>query len=413
MINNFEEIKEIAVLVGIVTDDSEDTSSDISLEELYELAKTAGAEVVGRVLQNRKAPDAKTFVGEGKLLEIKELCEANEANLLIFDHELSGSQQRNIEEATGLKAVDRTTLILDIFAKRAVTGEGKLQVELAQLKYLLPRLVGLGTVLSRLGGGIGTRGPGETKLETDRRHIRRRITALEHEIKEMAGHRELLRNKRVKNSVKTVAIVGYTNAGKTTLLNCLTGENLFAEDKLFATLDITSRGVTLPDTRQAIFIDTVGFIRKLPHNLVKAFKSTLEEAKYANLILNVIDISDSNYKEHIEVTEQILRELGCADIPYLKVYNKCERQDLSGLSDGVCISAKLGEGIEGLLLKVAEMLNLEQIKITVKIPYDKANLTASLREDSNLTNEEFLDDGVLCTAYVDKKSYYKYEDYRQ
>ena len=345
----FENIQkpETAVLVGV---DLGEYDCEASLDELEELAKTAGAEVEARVTQRRETPDSATFIGSGRLKEIKNFCADNDVDLLIFDSELTPSQQRNIEDITDVRVVDRTQLILDIFAARARSGEGKLQVELAQLKYLLPRLGGKGTSMSRLGGGIGTRGPGETKLESDRRHIRRRIKNLEDGLEALSRRRKLARERREKDEVETVAIVGYTNAGKSTLMNALTQAGVLAEDKLFATLDPTSRALTLPDGRRVMLIDTVGFIRRLPHGLVEAFKSTLEEAASATLILNVCDASSPDCAEHLEVTNRLLEELGCKGKPIIAVFNKCDAApDLSWLSAGlhsVKISALTGQAFK-------------------------------------------------------------------
>ena len=309
---------EVAVLVCV---DFDQYDPESSLDELEELAKTAGAQVIARMTQKRDKPDNATYIGSGKLEELKSFCEDNEVDLLIFDAELSPSQTRNIEDETGVRVVDRTTLILDIFAGRAVSGEGKLQVELAQLKYSLPRLTGKGIQLSRLGGGIGTRGPGETKLESDRRHIRRRISTLEEQLEGLEKRRGNLRSRRAKDGIQTVAIVGYTNAGKSTLMNTLTEAGVLAEDKLFATLDPTSRGLDLPDGRRVMLIDTVGLIRRLPHHLVEAFKSTLEEAASATVILNVCDASSDECAEHLRVTADLLTELGCMNKPIISVMN--------------------------------------------------------------------------------------------
>ena len=292
----YNDAPEVAVLVGI---DMGTYDAEVSIDELEELARTAGAVVSARVIQKRDKPDTATYIGSGRILEVKEYCENNDVDLLIFDCELSPSQQRNIENETNIRVIDRTMLILDIFAARARSGEGKIQVELAQLKYSLPRLGGKGKELSRLGGGIGTRGPGETKLESDRRHIRRRIQSLEEDLAEIAKRREQLRHRREKDGVETIAIIGYTNAGKSTLMNALTQAGVLAENKLFATLDPTSRALTLPDGREVMLIDTVGLIRRLPHHLVEAFKSTLEEAANATAILNVCDASDPHCGEHL------------------------------------------------------------------------------------------------------------------
>ncbi|MFY9379027.1 MAG: GTPase HflX, partial [Acutalibacteraceae bacterium] len=332
---------ENAILVSV---DTGDFDAQVSIDELEELAKTAGAQVVAKVIQKRDKPDAAIYVGTGRLEEIRELGVANDADLLIFDAELSPSQQRNIEKYTDIRVVDRTTLILDIFAARAKSREGKLQVELAQLKYTLPRLSGKGIELSRLGGGIGTRGPGESKLESDRRHIRRRIDSLTQELKEVEKRRNDLRTRRVKDGVETVVIVGYTNAGKSTLMNQLTDAGVLAQDKLFATLDPTARALVLPSGRKVMLIDTVGLVKRLPHRLVEAFKSTLEEASMADVILNVCDASSVEFKEHLEVTERLLDDLGANGKPMISILNKCDlvdfSDDFSSIGKCVPISAK-------------------------------------------------------------------------
>ena len=319
--NERNERKERVILCSV---DTGKFDANISIDELEELARTAGAEVIAKVIQVRPSPDAALFLGVGKLEEIKELYQYQEIDTLIFDDELTPSQQRNIEKFTGFRVVDRTTLILDIFASRARSKEGKLQVELAQLKYMLPRLGGQGHVLSRLGGGIGTRGPGESKLESDRRHIRRRIDSISNELKEVEKHRNLMRRRREKDGVQTVVIVGYTNAGKSTLMNRLSDAGVLAEDMLFATLDPTSRALELPSGRSVMLIDTVGLVRRLPHNLVEAFKSTLEEAACADVILNVCDASSGECAEHLKVTEDLLRELGAIGKPVVSVMNKAD-----------------------------------------------------------------------------------------
>lgn len=410
----FENIQkpECAVLVGI---DSGEYDCEVSLDELEELAKTAGAEVCARVTQKRDTPDGATYIGSGRLQEIKDFCSDNEVDLLIFDGELTPSQQRNVEDATNVRVVDRTQLILDIFAARARSGEGKLQVELAQLKYLLPRLGGKGTSMSRLGGGIGTRGPGETKLESDRRHIRRRIKNLEDGLDALTKRRRLARERREKDEVETVAIVGYTNAGKSTLMNTLTQAGVLAEDKLFATLDPTSRALTLPDGRRVMLIDTVGFIRRLPHGLVEAFKSTLEEAASATLILNVCDASSPDCAEHLEVTNRLLEELGCKDKPIIAVFNKCDvAPEISSLSVGlhsVKISALSGEGLDSLLNEIQKALPPTRKKVTLLLPYSMGSDAAVLRQRGALESEEYRPDGLLMTVTADVKLLEKYKDY--
>ncbi len=409
-----DEIKEIAVLAGIVSSSRDVTYSDDStIDELAELAASAGAEVVAKVLQPKDAPDVATYLGKGKIEELTELCKNLEANLIIFDDELSASQRNNIEDLTGVRVTDRTTLILDIFAARAMSAEGKLQVELAQLKYILPRLMGIGKSLSRLGAGIGTRGPGETKLETDRRHIRSHISKIQSQLKEVEKRRSYMRERRKKDGFQTVALVGYTNAGKSTLLNYLTDAGVLAEDKLFATLDPTARALTLPDGREVILIDTVGFIRKLPHHLVSAFKSTLEETQYASLILNVVDYSNGEYLEHLKVSENLLAELGCSDIPVLNVFNKCDRVDADTKTSGknVYISAKDGTNMDELLRMICTHLPVTKRRMNLLIPYAAAGLTAQLREDGVIINEEYAENGVKITVDVEQKAVYKYEQY--
>ncbi len=390
------EIKpERAVLAGA---DTGEYNIDSSFDELTELAKTAGAEVVARFSQRREKPDAATFIGSGRLAELKLFCENNEIDLLIFDCELTPSQQRNIENETDVRVVDRTTLILDIFAAHARSGEGKLQVEIAQLKYSLPRLGGKGTSLSRLGGGIGTRGPGETKLETDRRHIRRRIKSLEDELSELKKRRGMLRERRHKDGVLTVAIVGYTNAGKSTLMNALTQAGVLAEDKLFVTLDPTSRALTLPSGRKVMLVDTVGLIRRLPHHLVEAFLSTLEEAAAADLILNVCDASSDECSEHLSVTDELLTELGCAGKPVICVLNKCDLvtgiSDLPVIGKNVMISALTGEGLEGLLAEIDKELPPTRRQAELLFPYSMSGDVAKLRRDGVVHSEEFREDGI-------------------
>ncbi len=403
---------ESALLVGV---DSGDFDCEESLSELAELAKTAGAEVQAKVTQKREKPDAATYIGRGRLEEIKDFCRDNETDLLIFDTELTPSQQRNIEDITGIRVIDRTELILDIFAARARSGEGKLQVELAQLKYSLPRLGGKGTSLSRLGGGIGTRGPGETKLETDRRHIRRRIKSLEDDLEALSKRRRIARARREKDGTQTVAIVGYTNAGKSTLMNTLTQAGVLAEDKLFATLDPTARALTLPDGRRVMLIDTVGFIRRLPHGLVEAFKSTLEEASTATLILNVCDASSPECAEHLDVTNRLLDELGCSGKPIIAVFNKCDvAPDIGWLSAGlrsVKISALNGEGLDLLLEEIVKALPPTRKKVSLLLPYSMGSDAALLRSDGAVEKEEYREDGLFMTVTADINLLDKYKDY--
>lgn len=402
---------EVAVLVSI---DTGLYDAEVSMDELEELARTAGAVVAAKIIQKRDKPDTATYVGSGRLEEIKSFTEANDVDLLIFDGELTPSQQRNIEDETDVRVIDRTTLILDIFAARARSNEGKIQVELAQLKYSLPRLGGKGTQMSRLGGGIGTRGPGESKLESDRRHIRRRIQSLQEELVQIAKRRENLRTRREKDGVETVAIVGYTNAGKSTLMNTLTNAGVLAENKLFATLDPTSRALTLPDGRTVMLIDTVGLVRRLPHQLVDAFRSTLEEAANATVILNICDASDEHCTEHLNVTMNLLAALGCADKPIISVLNKC---DLCGGSfvlpaqgEFVMISAKTGEGIGNLLAKIQLSLPLTRKKAELLIPYSDGGLVNYIREEGVMLKEDYRSDGIYVKAVVDVRFLDKHQD---
>lgn len=390
-----------AILIGA---DTGEYDAESSMDELSELAKTAGAEELAKVLQKREAYEPATVIGEGKLAEVKELCGSLGAELLIFDCELTASQIRNVEDETDVRVIDRTMLILDIFAGRAVSREGKLQVELAQLKYRLPRLMGIGASLSRLGGGIGTRGPGETQLETDRRHIRRRIDKLSAELKELQERRGYARDRRKKDSVQVGAIVGYTNAGKSTLLNLLTGADVLAEDKLFATLDPTSRAIELPDGRSLLLVDTVGLIRRLPHHLVEAFKSTLEEAACADIIIHVCDVSDPEAAEKADVTLKTLADLGAAEIPVVTVLNKCDllTENIPEDDSTVKISAKKAQGIDRLLKVVAANLPETAKRMKLLLPYDKAGFTAKLRENGKVFNEEYTETGVLVDALVDQ-----------
>lgn len=400
-----------AILIGA---DTGEYDAESSMDELAELAQTAGAEELARVIQKREAYEAATVIGEGKLAEVKELCGSLGAELLIFDCELTASQIRNVEDETDIRVIDRTMLILDIFAGRAVSREGKLQVELAQLKYRLPRLMGIGASLSRLGGGIGTRGPGETQLETDRRHIRRRIDKLSAELKELEERRGFTRTRRKKDSVQVGAIVGYTNAGKSTLLNLLTGAGVLAEDKLFATLDPTARSIELPDGRSLLLIDTVGLIRRLPHHLVEAFKSTLEEAASADIIIHVCDAADPEAAEKADVTLKTLADLGAAEIPVVTVLNKCDllNEHIPEDSTTVKISAKNNQGIDRLLQVIAANLLETAKRMKLLLPYDKAGYSAKLRENGKVFSEEYTENGVLVDALVDQMLITQMEQYR-
>lgn len=410
MENQTEKEIDNVIICGLHTgsrDYLNDTTEE-SMRELAELVDTAGGEVVAEMVQNRPVPDSGTYFGEGKLEELKTATESLPANLVVFDDELSPIQLRNINEYLGVRVLDRSMLILDIFAMRARSGEGKLQVELAQLKYQLPRLRGMGLELSRTGGGIGTRGPGETQLETDRRHIRTRIAALEAEIREIKKHRGLLRSRREKDGIITAALVGYTNAGKSTLLNRLTDAGVFAENKLFATLDTTSRAITLEDNRKIILIDTVGFIRKLPHYLIEAFKSTLEEAVSADFLLHVIDVSAPEADNQIKVVEQVLNEIGAGGKPTVNVYNKCDAipdyVPMSG-KNGVFISAKTGKGISELIESIADTAPGKKIKCNLIIPYSEGGVMNILHSTEKVLKEEYTADGILVTALIDNAVY--------
>ena len=398
----------------LVSADTGDYDSEVSMDELSELARTAGAEELARVIQKRDSYESATVIGEGKLEEVKELCGTLGAELLIFDCELTASQIRNIEEITDVRVIDRTMLILDIFAGRAVSREGKLQVELAQLRYRLPRLMGIGASLSRLGGGIGTRGPGETQLETDRRHIRRRIDKLSAELKELEERRGYTRQRRKKDSVQVGAIVGYTNAGKSTLLNLLTGSDVLAEDKLFATLDPTSRAIELPDGRNLLMVDTVGLIRRLPHHLVEAFKSTLEEAACADIIIHVCDASDPDAAEKADVTLKTLADLGAAEIPVVTVLNKCDKleENIPENDSTVKISALKAQGIDKLLETIARNLPETAKRMKLLLPYDKGGLTAVIRENGKIFSEEYTENGILIDALVDKLNIKQMSEYQ-
>lgn len=394
-----------------------DDTTDESVRELGDLVETAGGEVCGTFIQNRPELEAATYMGEGKLDELCAAVREYRADAVVFDDELSPVQLRNISDILGIKVLDRSMLILDIFAMRAKSGEGKLQVELAQLKYRLPRLRGMGVQMSRTGGGIGTRGPGETRLETDRRHIHRRISSLEADIKEMKKHRELIRTRRKKDGVITAALVGYTNAGKSTLLNTLTDADVLAENKLFATLDPTSRSITLEDKRQILLVDTVGFIRKLPHHLIEAFKSTLEEAVVADLLLHVIDSSSPECADQIAVVEDTLADIGALGKPVIGVYNKC---DLA--PDALCenhyktrvhISARKKINIGSLIDAIAETAPGKKREITVLIPYSDGALINEIHEQQKVIGEEYTPDGTRLTLLCDAAMFSRLRIYEE
>lgn len=404
-----EELEEKVILVGVSLQDEKETEE--SLEELKELADTAGAVTVGKVIQNRESIHPGTYIGSGKILEVKLLVEETGATGIICDDELSPAQIRNLEQELECKVMDRTLLILDIFAGRATTSEGKIQVELAQLQYRLARLVGLGRSLSRLGGGIGTRGPGEKKLEMDRRLVKDRIAQLRRELKEVTRHRELIRERRKKNQVPVVAIVGYTNAGKSTLLNTMTQAGVLEEDKLFATLDPTTRTLELESGQEILLTDTVGFIRKLPHHLVEAFKSTLEEAKYADMILHVVDASNPQMDKQMHVVYETLRQLGVENKTIITLFNKqdrlTERQSQRDFkADYVLnISAKTGEGLTELKNKLEDILTEHQILIERLYSYTEAGKIQLIRKYGQLLEEEYRDDGIYVRAYVPQDIY--------
>ena len=408
---------ERAVLVGLSCPsfNADQDADERTMDELRALAETAGAEAVAMTLQRRPAPDARTFIGEGKAEEVKQLAEMNDASLILFDNELSPSQMSNLEELTGRTVLDRSALILDIFAQRARTGEGKLQVELAQYQYILPRLAGMGKAMSRLGGGIGTRGPGETKLETDRRHIRRRIESLKEELSDLEKHRQMLRSRRKKDGVITCAIVGYTNAGKSTLMNCLTDAGVLAQDKLFATLDPTSRALKLPSGVTVMMIDTVGLVRRLPHHLVEAFRSTLEEAAQSDIILNVCDASSDEARTHMQVTTDLLESLGCGDTPIITVLNKCDLLDETMLAQDfkacVRISAKNGTGIDELLNAIENNLPVRMKRVKILLPFAQAGLANKIRNKGTLIYEEYVAEGLSVEAVVDEALYAKLAKY--
>ena len=397
----------------LVEADTGDYDAEASLAELFELAESAGAQPVASITQKLRHIDPATCVGTGKLEEIKDYCEREDIDLIIFDLELSPVQIRNIEAATDVRVIDRTMLILDIFALRARSREGKLQVELAQLKYMMPRLTGKGIEMSRLGGGIGTRGPGESKLETDRRHIKRKMETLKEQLRDVEEHRRQLRSRRSKDNIITVAIVGYTNAGKSTLMNTLTDAGVLSEDKLFATLDPTSRALKLPCGVSVMLIDTVGLVRRLPHHLVEAFKSTLEEAAQADIILNVCDASSEESRLHLEVTRDLLASLSSLDKPIIPVLNKCDllTDNMSGISGAVHISAKYGTGIAELLTAIEENLPKKLKRVKLLLPFDKAGIAAKLRQTAVLHSEAYTAEGVEIEVTLDEIQYARLRDY--
>ena len=411
-----QHIQERAVLVGLNADcfTKEQTATDETLEELEALLETAGGFCTGKILQNRHTPDSHSFIGEGKAQEVRMLVEATASTMVVFDNELSPGNIRALEEIIGVTVLDRSALILDIFAQRAKTKEGRLQVELAQYKYLLPRLSGMGKSLSRQGGGIGTRGPGETKLETDRRHIRERISRLESEIQQVRQTRAIQRERRMKNSVPVVAIVGYTNAGKSTLLNHLTDAGIPANNRLFDTLDTTSRQLNVSDNLDVILTDTVGFIAKLPHHLVDAFRATLEELEYADLLLHVIDASDPNRQEHIAVVDKLISKLSRPGTPVLQCYNKADLVDKTDIpigEDVVAISAKRGYGMEQLKAAMERMLLDSLHHIVVLLPYSMGGQLDMLHNNAQVLSTDYTAEGIQVETIVDDILYGRLKQY--
>ena len=417
MENNFEaNVAERAVLVGLNADcfTKEQTATDETLEELEALLETAGGFCTGKVLQNRHTPDAHSFIGEGKAQEVRMLVEFTQSTMVVFDNELSPGHIRALEELLGVTVLDRSALILDIFAQRAKTKEGRLQVELAQYKYLLPRLTGMGKSLSRQGGGIGTRGPGETKLESDRRHIRERISRLQNELEQVRQVRSVQRERRMKNSVPVVAIVGYTNAGKSTLLNHLTDAGIPANNRLFDTLDTTSRQLTVSDNLEVILSDTVGFIAKLPHHLVDAFRATLEELEYADLLLHVIDASDPNREEHIQVVDSLIAKLAKPGTKVLRCYNKADlvsSEDIPAGRDVVIISAKKGYGMDALRKAIEEALGHSRHHVVVTLPYSMGGMVDTLHSGAQVKNVDYTAEGIVVETVVDPILYGRLKEY--
>lgn len=394
----------------------EETATEESMAELEALLETAGGTCVGMLLQSRPTPDPHSFLGEGKAEELRQTVEATGADMVIFDNDLSPSQIRSLEQITGVTVIDRSALILDIFAQRAKTKEGRLQVELAQYQYLLPRLSGMGASLSRQGGGIGTRGPGETRLETDRRHIRARISRLQQELKEVRRIRSVQRQRREKNSVPVVALIGYTNAGKSTLLNALTGAGIPANNRLFDTLDTTTRRLRVSDTLEVLLSDTVGFIAKLPHHLVEAFQATLEELQYADLLLHVIDASDPNREDHMAVVEKLAAELAPQRVPMIEVYNKAdliERQFIPTGKNRIAISAASGTGLDKLLSMIDQKLDTGVRRLQLLLPYSAAGELDRLHREARVFSVEYENDGIRVDAALNREQQGRYREYIQ
>ena len=412
-----EIVKRSAIMVGIAERGSDLPECELSLDELERLLDTAGGTVFARVIQVKDSFDPRTCIGSGKVKEISELCKNNCIELVIFDFELTPAQIRNLENDIGedVRVIDRSMLILDIFALHATSGEGKLQVELAQLKYSAPRLMGRGTELSRLGGGIGTRGPGESKLESDRRHMKEKVYALERRLAEMEHNRAVMRAQRDRSGLTKVALVGYTNAGKSTLLNALTGAGVLSEDKLFATLDPTTRKLELPCGENILLTDTVGFIRKLPHHLVKAFKTTLDEGVYADILLIVSDITDPEVAEHIEVTKNVIEELGASDKPIIYVYNKCDKleDDIPMPEDEstVIVSGVSGQGIDNLLSAIEDTIHRFKKKYQLLIPYSNQSVVSALYNGYSVESVEYVDEGISVSVFLDERGRGMYGKY--
>ncbi|HEK8703155.1 GTPase HflX [Clostridioides difficile] len=422
-----KEIQEKALLVGLnlttIVKKNDDIDTSESIEELKGLTKAAGAEVVGSLIQNKHSVDAAYYIGKGKVEEIRAYSDSLDATLVIFNDELSGAQIRNIENVVGRKVIDRTTLILDIFAQRALSKEGKLQVELAQLKYRLPRLYGMGGEMSRTGAGIGTRGPGEQKLEIDKRHILNKAADIRHELKEVKKNRETQRVKRLKSNIPIVALVGYTNAGKSTLLNELIKthkdyeqeKEVFVKDMLFATLDVTLRKALLPNKKEFLVVDTVGFVSKLPHDLVEAFKATLEEVQYADLILHVIDATNTSYELQKSTTEGVLKELGVNDKKHILVYNKVDKLELDiypkSQEDIVYISAKQGINMDKLLNMIEIALMENTYSVSLMLPYERGDIFSRIKDKYNVENFEYGESGITLDVDLDEEDFNIYREY--
>ena len=410
------ENKNYAILVSVAERSSDIDEAERSLAELERLLETADGNAFAKIIQIKEAFDPRTCIGSGKVREISELCQANGVELVVFDFELTPAQIRNLENDIGndVSVIDRSMLILDIFALHAVSGEGKLQVELAQLKYSAPRLIGKGKELSRQGGGIGTRGPGESKLESDRRHLKEKISMLENRLREMESNRAVMRQQRDRSGIPKLALVGYTNAGKSTLLNYLTDAGVLCEDKLFATLDPTTRKMDLPSGESILITDTVGFIRKLPHHLVKAFKSTLDEVKYADVLLVVSDVTDSEVSEHIKVTEGIIEELGARDKDIIYLYNKCDKLELIPKNEdgtNVFISAKYGYGYDDLIAAITRAVSKGKKRVFLNIPYSEQSICSRIHDSYTVHNVDYTDTGVLLDVTIDGRGMGLYSKY--